>query len=386
MNTYARLPVSFVRGEGIWLWDNRGRRYLDGLGGIAVTILGHAHPKLAEVIAKQARTLTHTSNLYHIPLQEQLGERLFEMSGLDKAFFTNSGAEANEAAIKIARRYGHKKGVETPAILVTEGAFHGRTLATLTATGNRKVHSGFEPLVSGFKRVPYDDLEAIRQVAVHDSDVVAILVEPIQGEGGIQIPSAGYLTALREICSENGWLLMLDEIQTGMGRTGQWFAYQQESITPDVVTLAKALGNGIPIGVCLAQGAAGEVFQPGNHGSTFGGNPFACKVALTTIELLQMENALMNARHQGKRIMAGLDRHLSGNSKVRSIRGKGLMLGVELSVPCGEIMSIALKHGLLLNVTADNVVRLLPALIYTDADSDHLVELVVKSIEEFLSA
>jgi len=383
MPTYSRLPVSFSRGEGVRLWDTQGVSYLDGLAGIAVATLGHGHPELAEIIAEQARLLIHTSNLYRIPVQEQLGERLCGIAGMEQAFFGNSGAEANEAAIKLARRYGHDQGMDTPSIVVTEGAFHGRTMATLTATGSRKVQAGFEPLVSGFRRVPFDDLDAVQHVAEHAPDVVAVLVEPIQGEGGIRMPSAGYLAELQRICRDNGWLLMFDEIQTGMGRTGQWFEYQNHGLQPDVVTVAKALGNGIPVGACLARGPAAGVLAPGSHGSTFGGNPFASRVALAVVDILDRDGALDNALRQGERIREGLESRLSGHPEIRSIRGRGLMLGIETTRPCKEIMSLALGERILVHVTADNVIRLLPPLIYRDQDSDELVASLVKTIERW---
>lgn len=383
MPTYSRLPVSFRRGQGVRLWDTDGVSYLDALGGIAVAILGHAHPELAAVIAEQARTLIHTSNLYHISEQEQLGERLCRIAAMDQAFFSNSGAEANETAIKLARRYGHERGVGNPSIIVTEGAFHGRTMATLTATGNRKVQAGFEPLVPGFRRVPFDDLDAVRHVAEHDPGVVAVMVEPIQGEAGIRIPSPGYLPGLRRICRDKQWLLMLDEIQTGMGRTGEWFACRHQGVQPDVLTVAKALGNGIPIGACLAGGAASGVLTAGTHGSTFGGNPFACRVALSVIDILERDGALANAGTQGARIQAGLHARLGNHPGIRSMRGLGLMLGIEMTRPCREIMRLALEERLLVNVTADNVVRMLPALIYRDEDSDELVDALARTIQRF---
>jgi len=383
MPTYTRLPVSFSRGEGVRLWDIEGVSYLDALGGIAVAILGHAHPELAAVITEQARTLIHTSNLYRVPVQEQLGERLCRIAGMEKVFFGNSGAEANEAAIKLARRFGHEKGIGSPSIIVTEGAFHGRTMATLSATGSRKVQAGFEPLVSGFRRVPYDDLDAVRYVAEHDPGVVAVLVEPIQGEGGIRIPSAGYLPGLQRICRDKNWLLMIDEIQTGMGRTGEWFACHHQGVQPDVLTVAKALGNGIPIGACLAAGSAADVLTPGTHGSTFGGNPFACRVALSVVEILERTGALANAAAQGERIRDGLDSRLGDHPGIDEIRGRGLMIGIEAATPCVEIMSLALDERLLVNVTADKVIRLLPALIYRDEDSDELVESLIRTIHRF---
>lgn len=383
MPTYGRLPIRFSRGEGVRLWDTDGTSYLDALGGIAVSILGHGHHELAEVIAEQSRRLIHTSNIYRIAEQEELGDRLCGIAGMEQAFFGNSGAEANEAAIKLARRYGHEKGIDAPSVIVTEGAFHGRTMATLTATGNRKVQAGFEPLVPGFRRVPYDDLEAVRQVAAHDPGVVAVLVEPIQGEGGIRVPSPEYLPGLRELCNENQWLLMLDEIQTGMGRTGRWFACQHHDVRPDVMTVAKALGNGVPIGACLASGPAAGVLTPGTHGSTFGGNPFACRVALAVIDILERIDGPARARIQGARILAGLDERLGDHPGIRSIRGQGLMLGVEMTAPCKELVTLALEERLLINVTADNVIRMLPALIYRDENSDELVDSLVKTIERF---
>ncbi len=383
MQTYHRLPVGFVRGEGVWLWDEDGSRYLDAVSGIAVACLGHAHPVLASAIADQAQTLMHTSNLYRIPLQEQLGTRLCQLAGMERAFFGNSGAEANEAAIKIARRFGHRSGIATPAIIVTDGAFHGRTLATLTATGSRKAHAGFEPLVAGFKRVPYNDLEAVRQVARNDNQVAAVLVEPVQGEGGVNIPAQGYLRGLREICDESGWLLMVDEIQTGMGRTGRWFAYQHEDVAPDVVTVAKALGNGVPIGACLARGPAAEVLVPGTHGSTFGGNPLACRAALTVLDILEQEDLVPRAQELGTRIMRGLSDAVGDHERVRAIRGLGLMMALELDGPCAELVGLCLQQRLLINVTADRVVRLLPPLIAENEHADLLVERLATVIERY---
>ncbi len=378
------MPVSFERGVGAWLWDSEGNRYLDALGGISVAALGHSHPHVAAAISEQARTLLHTSNLYDIPLQRRLAERLCGLAGMDRAFFCNSGAEANEAAIKLARFFGHQNGVESPAIIVTDGAFHGRTLATLTATGNRKVHAGFEPLVSGFKRVPFNDLDSIRQVGHSNQDVVAVLVEPIQGEGGINIPDYGYLEGLRRICSQNGWLLMVDEIQTGMCRTGRWFAYQHEDIVPDVVTIAKALGNGVPIGACLARGKAAEVLVPGSHGSTFGGNPLACRAGLAVIDVMLEGDGLdARAAELGQRILQNMRQRLADHRCLRSIRGRGLMIAVQTHRPCADLVSIALEQGLLINVTADTVVRLLPPLILTNEEADLLVERLVASILRF---
>ncbi len=386
MQTYARLPVSFTRGVGAWLWDTEGNRYLDALGGISVAALGHSHPQVAAAVSEQAHTLMHTSNLYEIPLQRRLAERLCAVAGMDRAFFCNSGAEANEAAIKLARLWGHRKGVERPAILVMDGAFHGRTLATLTATGNRKVHAGFEPLVSGFKRVPFNDLDSIRQVSRSDQEVVAVLVEPIQGEGGINIPDAGYLAGLRQICDQSGWLLMIDEIQTGMCRTGRWFAYQHEDVVPDVVTVAKALGNGVPIGACMASGAAADVLGPGSHGSTFGGNPLACRAALAVIEVMHAGDGLAaRAAELGLRILRNMRQRLAERGSVLSIRGRGLMMAVQTHRPCAKLVSIALQHGLLINVTAGDVVRLLPPLILADDEADLLVDRLLESLSQFES-
>jgi acetylornithine aminotransferase len=383
MPTYQRLSVGFVRGDGVWLWDEVGNRYLDALSGIAVAGLGHAHPEVAAAIADQAQTLLHTSNIYRIPLQEQLGGRLCDLAGMERVFFCNSGAEANEAAIKIARRYGHQQGVALPTIIVADNAFHGRTMATLTATGNRKAHAGFEPLVAGFIRVPYDDLEAVRQVASNDSNVVAVLVEPVQGEGGIIIPDPGYLGGLREICDEHQWLLMLDEIQTGMGRTGEWFACQLSGSRPDVMTLAKALGNGVPIGACLARGRAAEVLVPGTHGSTFGGNHLACRAALAVIDVLSQQALPQRAAELGASILKGLGESVGEHPRVRAIRGAGLMLGIELDLPCADLVSLALDQGLLINVTAGNVVRLLPPLIDEQEHVNLLIERLAVAVEEF---
>jgi acetylornithine aminotransferase len=385
MNTYARLPVAFTHGQGVWLWDAQGKRYLDALGGIAVNTLGHAHPRLVKTISTQAGRLIHTSNLYQITEQENLADKLAAISGMDKIFFCNSGCEANEAAIKIARLYAKGKGVENPAIVVMEKAFHGRTLATLSATGSRKVQAGFEPLVSGFVRVPYDDLEAVRQVAQHNRNVVAILVEPIQGEGGINIAHLEYLRGLRELCDQFQWLLMLDEIQCGLGRTGKWFFYQHAGFLPDVVTLAKGLAGGVPIGACLARGAAAEAFKPGSHGSTFGGNPFACAAALTTLEIIEQDKLLENATRVGDAIRAGLSAALAGIKGVVAIRGMGLMLGIELDRPCADLTQRALDAGLLINVTADKIVRLLPSLIMSTDEARQLVEMLSALIRDFLS-
>jgi acetylornithine aminotransferase len=386
MPVFAPLPVAFERGEGPYLWDTAGRRYLDALCGIAVCGLGHAHPAVTRAICEQAGKLLHVSNWYEVPQQAQLAEQICQLAGMDSVFFCNSGAEANEAAIKLARLYGHQKGVATPAIIVTEGSFHGRTLATLSATGNRKIQAGFEPLVQGFYRVPYNDLAAVHQIAEHHKDVVAVLVEPITGEGGIRIPDSGYLSGLRALCDERGWLLMLDEIQTGMGRTGRWFACQHEGVLPDVLTLAKGLGNGVPIGACLARGAAAKVFQLGSHGSTFSGNPLVCRAALAVLEVLKKDRLDERAAQLGARMLDGLKRALGNTAGVKEIRGKGLMLGIELDRPCKDVMKRALDAGLLINVTADTVVRLLPPLILTDAQADEIVATVSRVVREFLGA
>ena len=385
MSTYNRLPVQFERGEGIWLWDSENRQYLDALSGIAVCGLGHAHPAVTSAISEQAGLLVHTSNLYGIALQEQLADRLCEVSGMDRVFFSNSGAEANEAAIKIARLYGHSRGIDNPAIVVMDKGFHGRTLATLTATGNSKVQAGFEPLVQGFIRVPYNELDAIRTVAANSNSVVAVLVEPIQGEGGINLPDADYLDGIRSLCDDNHWLMMLDEIQSGMGRTGKWFAYQYSGALPDVTTLAKALGNGVPIGACLARGQAAEMMQPGSHGSTFGGNPLACRAALAVLETLEQEQLLASAATLGEHLLTGFSSALSGLEGVTTIRGRGLMIGIELDRPCAELVGKAALQGLLINVTAERVIRLLPPLITTVKQADMIIEQVSELIREFLT-
>jgi acetylornithine aminotransferase len=386
MATYNRLPVSFVRGEGAWIWDAQGKRYLDALSGIAVCGLGHAHPAVARAICDQAGKLIHTSNLYGIDQQQRLGEQLTRLSGMDKVFFANSGAEANEAAIKLARLYGHNSGLKRPAMVVMENSFHGRTLATLSATGSRKVQAGFEPLVQGFVRVPYDDIDAVASVARNRQDVIAVLVEPTQGEGGINIPAPDYLARLRALCDDKGWLLMLDEIQTGMGRSGKLFAFQHTGIQPDVVTLAKGLGNGVPIGACLARGKATEVLGPGTHGSTFGGNPLACSAALAVIDTLTQNDLPARAEALGQRILSELRDALAGLDAVRDIRGMGLLIGIELDRPCGALVGRALEKGLLINVTAERVVRLLPPLVLEDSQADQLVTGLTALIREFTAA
>ncbi len=385
MNTYARLPVAFTHGEGAWLWDSNGKRYLDALAGIAVNTLGHAHPKFTAALNTQIGRLIHVSNIYQVREQEQLADKLCAISGMQEVFLCNSGCEANEAAIKLARMFGHNKGIDTPNIIVMEKAFHGRTLATLSATGSRKVQAGFEPLVKGFVRVPFDDLDAIRQVAAHNHDVVAVLVEPIQGEGGIRTLDIHYLEQLRQICDQQGWLLMLDEVQCGLGRTGKWFAHQHTGILPDVMTLAKGLGSGVPVGACLAAGKAAGTFKPGNHGSTFGGNPLASTAALTTLEIMEQDNLLSHATAIGDFLLQGFRERFNNATGVVSIRGQGLIIGIELNKPCGDLVQRALAHGLLINVTADTVIRLLPPLVLTQAEAQQVLDIVCPLVTDFLS-
>ncbi|WP_341937773.1 acetylornithine transaminase [Marinimicrobium sp. C2-29] len=383
MNTYGTRTLTLVRGEGSRVWDDQGNSYIDAISGIAVCGLGHSHPAVTRALCDQAGTLLHVSNLYNIPPQGQLADRLCEQSGMDKVFFSNSGAEANEAAIKLARKYGHAKGVDSPIILVMENSFHGRTLATLSATGNRKAQEGFAPLVEGFVRLPYNDPEAVRAAAAEHRNIVAVLVEPIQGEGGIRVPTTHYLNQLREICDQNDWLLMLDEIQTGNGRTGRYFAYQHNGIQPDVVTTAKGLGNGVPIGACLARGRAAEIFQPGSHGSTFGGNPLACRAGLAVMETLFNEGLIERAARLGNWLLQQFEETLKNDPKVIDIRGKGLMLGIELDRPCADLVAQARTRELLINVTAGNTVRLLPPFILTDAEAEQLVTGVTELIRDF---
>ncbi len=385
MNTYARLPVAFSHGEGVWLYDESGKRYLDALSGIAVSTLGHNHPRLVKAIAEQAGKVLHTSNLYRIPLQEQLSARIAELSGMDEVFFCNSGCEANEAAIKLARFYGHQKGVDVPHVIVMENAFHGRTLATLSATGNRKSQAGFEPLVTGFIRVPYKDIAAIRHVGERNHSVVAVMMEMIQGEGGINIADEGFLRELRALCDERGWLLICDEVQCGMGRTGKWFGWQHAGVKPDVMTLAKGLGSGVPIGACVAAGRAAGLFKPGNHGSTFGGNPLACAAGLATVKTIIDDKLMENAVAVGDAIRAGLAEALKGVDGLVEIRGRGLMIGIELGRPCAELVGKGLEAGLLINVTAERVVRLLPPLTFSESDAQALVSLLAKLIRDFLT-
>ena len=385
MSTYARKDVGFVRGEGVWLYTDtdEDERYLDALSGIAVCGLGHAHPAVTNAIADQAAKLVHTSNVYKIALQEKLGDKLCQLSGMDATFFCNSGAEANEAAIKLARVYGHHKNIQTPSIIVMENSFHGRTMATLTATGNRKAHAGFEPLVPGFIRAPYNDMDAVKSILNDNSSVAAVLLESIQGEGGINIPDPGYLAKLRELCDKHEVLLMFDEAQTGNGRTGKWFCFQHEDIQPDVVTTAKGLGNGVPIGACLAKKHVAELFVPGSHGSTFGGNPLACRASLATLETIEVENLCENAAQIGLHMIESFREKFSSSRYVKEVRGKGLMIGIELTIPCSELVELCLKNKLLINVTAERVIRLLPPLILEKAHADTIVDIVVNCVHEF---
>ncbi len=385
MNTYGRLPVSFVRGEGAYLYNEQGTRYLDALTGIAVCGLGHAHPAVAKAIADQAATLMHTSNLYGIPNQEALADKLCELSDMDRAFFCNSGAEANEAAIKLARRYGHDKGIDLPVIIVANKSFHGRTLCTLSATGNPRIQAGFEPLLPGFVHVDYADFDALKKAALENHSTVAIMLEPIQGEGGLATPEKNYLQQIRALCDDNDWLMILDEIQTGVCRTGKWFAAQHSQVTPDVMTLAKGLGNGFPVGACIARGKAAQVLVPGSHGSTFGGNPLACAAALATIHTLEKQKLDQRALELGDYFLQTFKQRLADQSAVIDIRGKGLMIGIELDRPCSELVLQALHRQLLINVTADRVIRLLPALIISDEQADEIINKVVALINEFVS-
>jgi acetylornithine/N-succinyldiaminopimelate aminotransferase len=381
MNTYARQPVAFVRGEGVWLWDDNGKKYLDALAGIAVNTLGYNHPRLTRALTERISSgVLHTSNLWRIPLQEAAADRVAEITGLDEVFFCNSGLEANEAAIKVARKYGHERGIAEPAIIVMEKAFHGRSLATLSATGSRKVQAGFEPLVSGFVRVPLNDLDAVRQVAEHNKNVAAVFVEPIQGEGGINVSRLEYLRGLKEICDRHQWLFMSDEVQCGLGRTGKWFVYQHAGFLPDVVPLAKGLGSGVPVGACVVGGRAKGVFKPGNHGSTFGGNPLAMTAVVTTIDTIKEEGLLANAARVGEVICAGFPKR----DGIVEVRGMGLMIGVELARPCGELVRQALDAGLVLNVTADSVIRMLPPLVMSEAEAREVLARLLPLLEALL--
>lgn len=386
MNNYSRLSIAFTHGQGSRLFDTEGKSYLDGVGGIAVNTLGHNHPRLAAALSQQIGRMIHVSNLYRVIEQEQLSDRLATVSGMDEVFFCNSGCEANEAAIKLARLYGHNKGIDAPAIIVMEQAFHGRTLATLSATGNRKVQAGFEPLVSGFVRIPYDDIAAVEQVAANNPNVVAVLFEPVQGEGGIRAAHVDYIRALRRICDDRGWLLMADEVQCGVGRTGHWFAHQAAGVKVDVMALAKGLGAGVPIGACLASGAATGVFKPGNHGSTFGGNPLACVAALTTLQVLEDDRLLQHVVTVGDALRAELRGQLEGVAGVTDIRGVGQMTGIELDRPCGELVALAQAKGLLINVTQERVIRLVPPLVLSAAEAKEMASILAPLIRGFLGA
>lgn len=383
MNTYGERAATLTKGSGAWLWDDQGNKYLDALSGIAVCGLGHSHPAITQAVTNQSKVLTHCSNFFAIPNQEVLAEKICDISGMNKVFFGNSGAEANEAAIKLARLFGHNSGLKLPTILVMDNAFHGRTLATLSASAGRRVQAGFEPLVTGFARGPFNDASALEKIADNNPNICAIFVEPIQGEGGIRMASTEYLKQLRQFCDQRGWLLMFDEVQTGNGRTGKYFCYQHSGIIPDVVTTSKGLGNGVPIGACLASGKAADLMQPGNHGSTFGGNPLSCAAALATINTIESEGLLKRAEVLGKRIMAGLEKKLSSVSHVKNIRGLGCMIGIELDRPCKSLFKTAMDNGLVINVTADSVIRLLPPLILTDEEADKLVSILVPLIRDF---
>jgi len=384
MQTYSPQPVSFARGEGAWLWDTEGKKYLDALAGIAVNGLGHAHPVLVKALSEQAGRIIHTSNLFRVDEQERAAQKVCAIAKMDNAFFCNSGAEANECAIKLARLYGHQRGVENATIIVMEKAWHGRTLATLSATGSRKAQAGFEPLMGGFVRVPYNDFAAVEKLA-DNASIVAVLLEVLQGEGGIHVADADYLRQLREICDRKQWLLMIDEVQSGIGRTGKWFAHQWTDVVPDVMPLAKGLGSGVPIGACLARGAAARVFKPGNHGTTFGGGPLVSVAAITTLEVIEKEGLLKNAEAMGHVIMDGLKRELAGVAGVKEIRGMGLMIGVELDRPCGDIVKEALGAGLVTNVTADKVIRLLPPLVIRKNEAEMLVGILAPLVKRFLA-
>lgn len=386
MNTYGRLPVALSHGVGCRVWDVNGKEYLDGLGGIAVNTLGHAHPKLVAALQEQVGKMIHCSNYYHVPLQEQLAAKLVELSGLTNVFFCNSGLEANEAAIKLARKFGHDRGIEQAQIVVFENAFHGRSLATLSATGNPKIHAGFTPLVPGFIRVPRNDIAALRAATENNPNVVAVLLEPIQGEGGIHEMHRDFMQALRQLCDERNWLLMLDEIQCGIGRTGEWFAYQGLGIMPDVVSLAKGLGSGVPVGALMAGPRAANVLQPGNHGTTFGGNPLSMRAGVETLRIMQEEHLLDNAAQVGAYLKEQLQQAFATTAGVVEVRGHGLMLGIELDRPCGELLQRGLERGVLFSVTADRVVRLVPPLILSRQEADQLVALLVPMIQEFVQA
>ena len=385
MKTYGRLPIALSHGQGCWVWDTAGRKYLDGLGGIAVNTLGHAHPRLVPALQEQIARLIHSSNYYHVPLQEQLAAKLCELSGLSKVFFCSTGLEANEAALKIARKFGHDKGIARPEIVVYEKAFHGRSIATLSATGNAKVQAGFGPLVEGFPRVPLNDVAALERLAASNRHIVAVFLEVIQGEGGINPATVEYLQAVRRICDEHDWLLMLDEVQCGIGRTGKWFAHQWAGIQPDVMPLAKGLGSGVPVGAVVCGPRAAEVFGPGNHGTTFGGNPLAMRAGVETLRIMEEDGLLANAARVGAALKGGLQRELAGVDGVVEVRGQGLMLGIELARPCGDLLGRAAQAGLMLSVTADKVIRLVPPLILSADEAAQIVAILVPLIKAFLA-
>ena len=382
MNTYARIPVAFTHGKGALLWDDAGNQYLDSVSGLGVTALGHAHPEVAEVICDQAKKLIHTSNLAHIPWQEKLAEKLSQISGLDKSFIANSGTEAIECALKMVRLEGHRRGIDQAGVIVMENSFHGRSMAALSATGSRKVQAGFEPLVGGFVRVPFGDISAVRNIASRSNQIVAVLAEPIQGEAGIRVAEPGYLVALRELCDQQKWLLIFDEIQSGLCRTGNWYAYQHESATPDILTTAKAMANGFPIGACLARGEAAELLTPGRHGTTFGGNPLACRTACTVLDIMERDDLPNRSGLLGARMLNSFKDRLESLSVVRDVRGRGLMIGIELDQDINHLKDLALEQGLLINVTRNNVVRLLPPLIISDSQADQIVSTVCELVEQ----
>ena len=384
MNTYGRLPIALSHGQGCRVWDVNGNCYLDALGGIAVNTLGHNHPRLVPALQDQIGKIIHSSNYYHVPLQETLAAKLVELSGLENVFFCSTGLEANEAALKLARKFGHDKGIDKPEVVVYDKAFHGRSIATLSATGNARVQAGFGPLVEGFIRVPINDIAAVREATEGNANVVAVFVEAIQGEGGVNPMADGYLRDLRALCDERDWLLMIDEVQCGMGRTGKWFAHQWSGIKPDVMPLAKGLGSGVPIGAVVAGPRAAQIFKPGNHGTTFGGNPLAMRAGVETIRIMEEDGLLANAAAVGAHLQAALTRELKGLAGVKEIRGRGLMIGIELTLPCGELLKTAADHGLLLSVTADSVIRMVPSLILTTAEADEIVSIVCPLIKEFL--
>ena len=384
MNTYGRLPLALSHGQGCRVWDVNGKAYLDALGGIAVNTLGHNHPKLVPALQEQIRRLIHTSNYYHIPLQEALAAKLVELSGMSNVFFCSTGLEANEAALKLARKFGHDKGIERPEVVVYDKAFHGRSIATLSATGNAKVQAGFGPLVEGFIRVPLNDVQALKKATAGNPNVVAVFLEAIQGEGGVNPVDVDYLRALRKLCDEQDWLLMIDEVQCGMGRTGKWFAHQWAGIVPDVMPLAKGLGSGVPIGAVVAGPKAAKIFAPGNHGSTFGGNPLAMRAGVETIRIMEEEGLLGNAVKVGDHLKAALQRELGGQPGLKEIRGRGLMLGVELTVPCSELVGRAAEKGLLISVTADSVIRMVPSLVMTTAEADEVVSILVPLVQQLI--